>query len=126
VGGEIFRTRPDRPWGHPASYTMGTVSFPEAKRPGSGVNHPPPSSVEVKEKVELYHYSSMWALVSCFRANITFTLLCLMVSVLTLINLSPNIFQPAAPFFSRNVIAFRKVFRLRPLVLLVRATCRWR
>jgi hypothetical protein len=22
-----------------------------------GVNHPPPSSVEVKERVELYHYS---------------------------------------------------------------------
>jgi hypothetical protein len=25
-GGEIFRTCPDRPWGHPASYTMGTGS----------------------------------------------------------------------------------------------------
>ena len=23
-GGEIFRTRPDCPWAHPASYTMGT------------------------------------------------------------------------------------------------------
>jgi hypothetical protein len=28
------------------------------KRPGSGVDHPPPSTVEIKERVELYLYSS--------------------------------------------------------------------
>ena len=39
---------------HPASYTVGTRSFPEVKRPGHGVDHPPPSSAEVKERVELY------------------------------------------------------------------------
>ena len=27
---------------HPASYTMGTGSFPGVKRPGRGVDHPPP------------------------------------------------------------------------------------
>jgi hypothetical protein len=27
------------------------------KRPGRGVDHPPPSSTEVKERVELYLYS---------------------------------------------------------------------
>jgi len=37
---------------HPASYTMGTGSFPGVKRPGRGVDHPPPSSA-VKERVEL-------------------------------------------------------------------------
>jgi hypothetical protein len=42
---------------HPASCTIETGSFPGVKRPGRGVNHPPPSSVEVKEKVELYPYS---------------------------------------------------------------------
>ena len=31
--------------------------FPEIKRSGRGVNHPPPSA-EVKERVELYLYSS--------------------------------------------------------------------
>ena len=36
---------------------MGTGSFPGVKRPGRGVNHPPPSSTEVKEGVELYLYS---------------------------------------------------------------------
>jgi len=37
---------------HPASYTMGTGSFL-----GRGIDHPLPSSVEVKETVELYLYS---------------------------------------------------------------------
>jgi hypothetical protein len=39
---------------HPASYTMGTGSFPGLKRPECDVDHPPPSSVGVKERVELY------------------------------------------------------------------------
>ena len=42
---------------HPASYTMGTGSFPGVKRSGRGVDHPPASSVEVKERLELYFYS---------------------------------------------------------------------
>jgi hypothetical protein len=45
------------PGAYPASYTMGTESFPGVKRPGRGVDHPPPSSAEVKERVELYLYS---------------------------------------------------------------------
>jgi hypothetical protein len=32
-------------------------SFPGVKRPGRGVDHPPPSSAEVKERVQLYLYS---------------------------------------------------------------------
>ena len=42
---------------HPASYTIGTGFFPRVLRPGHGVDHPPPSSAEVKEIVELYLYS---------------------------------------------------------------------
>ena len=42
------------PEAHPASYTMGTRSFPEVTRPGHGVDHPPSSSAEVKGRVELY------------------------------------------------------------------------
>jgi hypothetical protein len=45
------------PGAHPASYTVGTVSFPGVKWPGRGVDHPPPSSAKVKEGVELYIYS---------------------------------------------------------------------
>jgi hypothetical protein len=40
-----------------ASYTMRTGSFPGVKRPGRGVDHPPQSRAEVKERVELYLYS---------------------------------------------------------------------
>jgi len=42
---------------HPASYAMGTGSFSGVKWPGRGVDHPTPSSAEVKERVELYFYS---------------------------------------------------------------------
>ena len=45
------------PGAHPASYTMGTGSFPRVKRPGRGVDHPLPTSAEVKERVQLYLYS---------------------------------------------------------------------
>jgi hypothetical protein len=42
----------------PASYTMGTWSFPEVKRPRRGVDNPHPSIAEVTERVDLYFYST--------------------------------------------------------------------
>jgi hypothetical protein len=45
------------PGAHPASYTTGTGSFPGVKRQGRGVDHPPPSSAEVKQRVQPYLYS---------------------------------------------------------------------
>jgi hypothetical protein len=52
VGNEIFRSRPDRPWGPPSFLYKGLrVSFLGVKRPGRGVDHPPPSSASVKERV---------------------------------------------------------------------------
>jgi len=45
------------PWAHPSSCTKVTWSFPGVKPPGRGVDHPPPSSAEVKEKVELNIHS---------------------------------------------------------------------
>jgi hypothetical protein len=45
------------PGAQPASYRMGTGSFPRIKRPGRGVDHQTTSSAEVKETVELYLYS---------------------------------------------------------------------
>jgi hypothetical protein len=44
------------PGAYPASYIMGTGSFPGIKRPVRGVDYPLPSSAEVKERVELYIY----------------------------------------------------------------------
>jgi hypothetical protein len=45
------------PGAHPASYTMGTGSFPGVKRPGL-TTHPPTSRSEVEERVERYLYST--------------------------------------------------------------------
>ena len=49
VEGEIFRTRPDLPWAHPVSYTVGTGSLPGVKRPGRGVYHPPHLAPRLKK-----------------------------------------------------------------------------
>jgi len=54
-GSEIFRTRPDRPWGPPdLLYNGYRVSFSGVKRPGGGVDHPSTYGAEVKERVKLY------------------------------------------------------------------------
>jgi hypothetical protein len=50
VGGNIFLTRPDRAWDSPASYTMGTGTFPAVKRQGRGVDHPPHLSPRLKKE----------------------------------------------------------------------------
>jgi hypothetical protein len=42
---------------HTASCTTGAVLLPGIKRPRRGVSHPPTSSTEVKERVQLYIYS---------------------------------------------------------------------
>ena len=47
--GDSFCTRPDRPW---------TGSLPGVKRPGKDVDNRSPSSAEVKERLELYLYST--------------------------------------------------------------------
>jgi len=65
-GGEIFLTRPDRSWGPPILLYIGYRVFPGGKVAGGGFDHQPPSSAEVKERVELYHYSpcgSSWPVV---------------------------------------------------------------
>ena len=55
---EISRTRPDRPCCPPSLLCNGyRVSFPGLKRPGRGVDDPPPCSAEVKERKELHIYS---------------------------------------------------------------------
>jgi hypothetical protein len=57
-GGEIFRTCPDRPWGPTSlSYNWYRV-IPGGKAAGAWRWPPtPPSSAEVKKRVEIYIYS---------------------------------------------------------------------
>jgi len=57
-GGEIFRTRPERPWGPPSLPYNRYRLFPGDKAAGSWRWPPTPSSTEVEEGVELYVYSS--------------------------------------------------------------------
>jgi hypothetical protein len=57
VGARFSAPVQNGPGAYPGSCTMGTESFPGVTRPGRGVDHPPPSSAEVKERVELYLYS---------------------------------------------------------------------
>ena len=64
-----------RPGAHTAYYTMGTGSFPGVKRPGRGVEHPPPYSAEVEGRVELYIYppfGSSWPVIG-WNLPFTFT-----------------------------------------------------
>jgi hypothetical protein len=46
--------------------------FPGVKWPGRGLNHPPPSSAEVKERIDLYLYSPS-GLHNFTRVSFTFT-----------------------------------------------------
>jgi len=49
------------------SCTMVTGSIPRARQPGRGVDHTPPSSAEVKGRVELYLFSpsgSSWPVIA--------------------------------------------------------------
>ena len=58
-GSEIFRTCPDRPWDPPSLL-------------GLGIDHPPPSSAKVKERVELYSHSPFGPLWPCSMVNFNF------------------------------------------------------
>ena len=57
-GGDIFRNRPYRSWGPLILCNGYRGSFREVKRPERGGSHPPPSSFDVAEKVELHICSS--------------------------------------------------------------------
>jgi hypothetical protein len=50
VGARFFVLVQTGPGAHPASCTMGTGPFPGVKRPGHVIDHPPPSSAEVKKE----------------------------------------------------------------------------
>jgi len=57
VGARFSANVQTGPGAHPFSYTMGTGPFQGVERLGRDVDHLPPSSTEVKERVELYLYS---------------------------------------------------------------------
>jgi len=55
--GEIFRTRPDRPWGPPSLLYNGyRISLPGVKRPQRGIDHPLHLAPRLKKEYS-YNYS---------------------------------------------------------------------
>jgi hypothetical protein len=53
----IFRARPDMPWGPPSVHCNGYRIFTGGVAAGRGLEHPHPSSAEIKERVQLYQDS---------------------------------------------------------------------
>ena len=115
--GKIFCTRPYRPWRPPSLLYKGYHAFPGVKRPGSGVDHPPPSSAEVKKRLELYLYSPsgpLWpilgwtlpsdlpvqqGLVSCLFKFFLFNALCHLISLFNLCPASHVWINPLWPIY---------------------------
>jgi hypothetical protein len=75
VGGEIFGTRLDRPWGPPSLFHNGhRISSTGLKRSGRGVYHTTPSSTDVKKRLELFFYSPLCiTFIAYSRVNSSFT-----------------------------------------------------
>jgi hypothetical protein len=53
----IFHTRPNWAWAPPSLPNDGYRFFPAGKPPRSGIDHPPLSRVEAKDRVKQYLYS---------------------------------------------------------------------
>ena len=49
-----------RPKAHPASYARGAGPVTGVKRAGREVDHTPPTSTDVRERLGLYLYSPSW------------------------------------------------------------------
>ena len=80
-GDEIIRIRPHRPWGPPRLlYNAYWASFPRVKWPGRGVNHPPSTSAEVKERVDLLPFwafvGANWTLVQPSKLTVSTVQIC--------------------------------------------------
>jgi hypothetical protein len=61
------------PGARPASYAVGTSSFPGIKRPEHCLHHPPPSSAQVKERVKLYASPPFGAFMAGYNINFILT-----------------------------------------------------
>ena len=98
-GGQFSASVQTGPGTHTASCTMGTGAFPEVKHTGLGVvYHHPPSSAEVKERVELC-YTTLMSLRGLFLGELYLPFTCI------LFTSRPNIlFRPVIPrCFLKNV-----------------------
>ena len=68
------------PEAHPASYIMGTGSFPGVKRPGRGVDHLIPSSGKVAERGELFSIRTLGLSWPVLGRNVLYLCDCILLS----------------------------------------------
>ena len=72
-------------------FALSSGSFPGVEQPGCGIDHPPPYSTEVKERVELYLYptsGTLWSVIGwtlplplpCFVTDVQVGYLCLQIT----------------------------------------------
>ena len=59
-GGEIFRSRPDRPWSPPSLLHNGYLVFPADERPGRDVGHPPYLAPRLKKEDSYTSTPTLW------------------------------------------------------------------
>ena len=72
-GGDIFRTRPDRPWGRSSLLYNGYRVFPGGKTAGAWRWPPTPIWRRGWRKSRAIHLLPLWAFAVCSRVNFTFT-----------------------------------------------------
>ena len=70
-GGEIFCTRPDRPWSPPSLLHNGYRIIPGIKRSGRGVNHPTHLGPRLKQGWAM-SLVPIWAFITNSRVKFTF------------------------------------------------------
>jgi hypothetical protein len=56
---------------YPTFYTMDTGSFPEVRRPGCGVDHPPHLAPRLKKEDSYTSTPPLWAFLACSRVSFT-------------------------------------------------------
>ena len=78
VGARFFALVQTGPGARPTFYKTGTGSFPRVKRRGFGIEHPTPSSAEVKETIEVRLYSPSGPSWPALGSTLTFTFTLLM------------------------------------------------
>ena len=72
-GGEIFRTRPDRPWGPPSFLYNGYRDFSRSKAAGALCWPPTVIWVPRSWKGRAIPLLTLWAFVACYREKLYFT-----------------------------------------------------
>ena len=88
---------------HPSSYTIGTGCFVGGKRPRRGVDHPPTSSTDVKERGELYLYTSTPSTPTSWPVLGRSLPLPLYIYIYTMISRLTKIIRSGITFVSRNL-----------------------